>query len=82
MWSFGCVCVLTGRGVIIWLCLCVNRERCHHGGGVVIWLCLLTGRGVVILLCFCVDRERCGHLAVATLDSWVLEGPRSKHHRF
>ena len=30
MWSFGCVCVLTGRGVIIWLCLCVDRERCDH----------------------------------------------------
>ena len=37
---------------------------------------------MVILLCLCVDRERCGHLAVATLDSWGLEGPRSEHHRF
>ena len=30
MSSFCCVCVLTGRGVVILLCLCVDRERCGH----------------------------------------------------
>ena len=30
MWSFCFVCVLTGRGVVILLCLCVDRERFGH----------------------------------------------------